>query len=83
MKEQKNSKSISSPADNTAITIDMMFTEAVKALDLKEPFTDKPISPEELIDILKEDVVYALKRPGSWEGANMIDVLVSHGFLKY
>jgi len=59
----------------------MTFADAVKDLDLKHPATDRPVTARELIDILKEDVVYAAVRPGSWEGANMLTVLQSHGFL--
>jgi hypothetical protein len=59
----------------------MTFADAVKVLDLKHPATDKPVTARELMDILKEDVVYAAVRPGSWEGANMLTVLQSHGFL--
>ena len=58
----------------------MTFIEAVRELDLKSPMTDKPVTPRELIDILKDDVVYAVTRPGSWEGSNMLTVLQSHGF---
>ena len=58
----------------------MTFVEAVKELDLKYPMTDRPVTPRELINILKEDVVLAVERPGSWEGSNMLNVLESHGF---
>ena len=58
----------------------MTFVEAVKKLDLKHPMADEPVTPRELIDILKDDVVYAVSRPGSWEGSNMLMVLQSHGF---
>ena len=58
----------------------MTFVEAVRALDLKDPFTKAPITPRELIDVLKQDVVLAVERPGSWEGSNMLTVLQSHGF---
>ena len=58
----------------------MTFVEAVKKLDLKHPMTDEPVTPCELIDILKDDVVYAVSRPGSWEGSNMLTVLQCHGF---
>jgi hypothetical protein len=60
---------------------EMNFEEAVKELQLTDPITRKPITAKELIDILKEDVVYAVERPGSWEGANMLEVLTCHGFL--
>jgi len=58
----------------------MTFEEAVKVLCLTSPFTEEPLTPEELTDVLKDDVVLAVKRPGSWEGANMLAVLVCHGF---
>ncbi len=58
----------------------MTFIKAVKELGLKHPITEEPVTPRGLIDILKEDVVYAVTRPGSWEGANMLTVLQSHGF---
>ena len=58
----------------------MTFVTAVKELGLKHPITEEPVTPRELIDILKEDVVYCVTRPGSWEGANMLNVLQSHGF---
>jgi hypothetical protein len=58
----------------------MTFVKAVKKLGLKHPITEEPVTPRGLIDILKEDVVYAVTRPGSWEGSNMLTVLQSHGF---
>jgi hypothetical protein len=60
----------------------MTFIQAVKALELKDPMTKEPVSPSALIAILKDDVVLAVERPGSWEGSNMRDVLRCHGFLK-
>ena len=58
----------------------MTYEEAVRVLRLKDPLTGKPVPPNELSLILKEDVVLAARRPGSWEGANMLEVLSSHGF---
>ena len=60
----------------------MTYEQAVKALELRLPITKVPISARVLLDTLKEDVILAAKRPGSWEGANMRDVLRCHGFLK-
>ncbi len=60
----------------------MTFEQAVEALGLVKPFTSEPLTAEELLAILKEDVVLAVERPGSWEGANMLEVLVCHGFIK-
>lgn len=59
----------------------MRYTEAVKALQLTDPVTKKPITAKELTAILKDDIVLAVERPGSWEGANMLQVLFCHGFL--
>jgi hypothetical protein len=33
-----------------------------------------------LVELLLDDVVLAMRRPGSWEGENMIQVLTSHGY---
>ena len=58
----------------------MKYGEAVKALQLTDPITEKPITAKELTEVLKEDVVLAVERPGSWEGSNMLQVLTCHGF---
>ncbi len=58
----------------------MTFAQAVKILAMKEPFTDKQLTSEQVIKILKEDVVLAVERPGSWEGSNMLEVFRCHGF---
>ncbi len=58
----------------------MKYGEAVKALQLTDPITQKTITAKELTAVLKEDVVLAVERPGSWEGSNMLQVLASHGF---
>lgn len=61
----------------------MTFAKAVQALDLKAPMTREPVGPDELISILKEDLILAVERPGSWEGANMLELLVCHGLLNH
>jgi hypothetical protein len=33
-----------------------------------------------LAEMLMQDVALAVRRPGSWEGANMDNVLASHGY---
>lgn len=58
----------------------MTFAEAIRELALKDPFTHEPVTPRELIETLKADVVFASQRPGSWEEANMLTMLQSHGF---
>jgi len=58
----------------------MTFEHAVKELELKDPLTQKPVTPRQLIDTLKTDVVLTVTRPGSWEGAHMYEMLRCHGF---
>jgi hypothetical protein len=59
----------------------MTFEQAVKALAMTYPWNDDPVNAQALIETLKDDVILAVERPGSWEGANMRQVLISHGFL--
>lgn len=61
----------------------MTFGQAVRELDLRDPLSGDRITPKELLRILKEDVVYALERPGSWEGARMLYVFEAHGFFNH
>ncbi len=60
----------------------MTFDQAIEILGLVHPVTFEPLTPEELLAFLKEDVMLAARRPGSWEGANMIQVLLCHGIIK-
>jgi hypothetical protein len=39
-----------------------------------------PLTLQRLLDMVAEDVGLSVTRPGSWEGANMRDVLRSHGY---
>lgn len=39
-----------------------------------------PLDMATLAGMLMEDVALAVRRPGSWEGSNMIQVLTSHGY---
>ena len=59
------------------------FGQAVKALELRDPITKEKVTAGELLSILKEDVILAYERPGSWEGANMHEVLFCHGFFNH
>jgi len=58
----------------------MTFGQAVKALELTYPGTDERLTAKALLEILKEDVIQVVERPGSWGGANMHEVLRCHGF---
>lgn len=44
----------------------------------------RPIASEltlpALVEMLLQDVAYSVRRPGSWEGANMLQVLQGHGY---
>ena len=40
-----------------------------------------PLTMKRLASILLEDVALAMRRPGSWEGANMLRVLQAHGYV--
>ncbi len=82
MKEKENTKPINTHADmesDSEDTIDKTFCNAIKELGLSYPEMDDPMSPEELINLLKEDVVMVLERPGSWEGSKMRALLAAHG----
>jgi hypothetical protein len=39
-----------------------------------------PLDMTVLAGMLMQDVALAVRRPGSWEGSNMIQVLVCHGY---
>jgi len=57
--------------DDTAIYIN-------RFLGTQEPET--PLDTAGLTKMLLEDVALAVRRPGSWEGARMTDLLTSHGY---
>jgi hypothetical protein len=40
-----------------------------------------PLDMIVLAEMLIQDVALAVRRPGSWEGSNMIRVLISHGYI--
>ena len=42
--------------------------------------THGPLTVKTLLAMLAEDAALAITRPGSWEGANMVTVLESHGY---
>jgi hypothetical protein len=39
-----------------------------------------PLTLQRLMDMLAEDVGLSVTRPGSWEGSNMRDVFIGHGY---
>lgn len=47
----------------------------------QEGFTSHgALTPTTLLAMLAEDAGLVISRPGSWEGANMVQVLSSHGY---
>lgn len=58
----------------------MTFGQAVKELQLTYPGTNERVTAKALLEILKEDIILVVERPGSWEGSNMHEVLRCHGF---
>lgn len=42
--------------------------------------THGKLTPASLLAMLAEDAAMVVTRPGSWEGANMAQVFVSHGY---
>jgi hypothetical protein len=42
--------------------------------------THGKLTIETLAAMLLQDVALAMRRPGSWEGHNMAEVLISHGY---
>jgi len=42
--------------------------------------THGPLDMAKLTRLLLEDVALMVRRPGSWEGANMATVMTSHGY---
>ena len=39
-----------------------------------------PLTIRRLVTMLLEDCALAVRRPGSWEGANMLTILRAHGY---
>jgi hypothetical protein len=39
-----------------------------------------PLTLQKLMDMVAEDVGMSVTRPGSWEGANMRNVIRAHGY---
>lgn len=71
------------------LTIDNRTAEALAELAKRcsdvhgerDGFTSHgPLTPVTLMEMLAEDAGMVITRPGSWEGSNMAQVLVSHGY---
>ena len=53
---------------------------AIELANSSDANTHGTLDFETLARMLLEDVALAVRRPGSWEGANMAQVLASHGY---
>ena len=63
--------------DDTAIYINRFLgTQEVES----QATTHGPLDTAGLTKMLLEDVALAVRRPGSWEGARMTDLLTRHGY---
>lgn len=67
--------------DTIALLADLVrtCTRADRARD--GATTHGPLTVPTLVAMLAEDAAMIISRPGSWEGANMANVLSSHGYL--
>ncbi|MEC9356513.1 MAG: hypothetical protein VX836_01435 [Pseudomonadota bacterium] len=57
-----------------------LIEEALECMSRSEANTHGRLDLPRLAAMLLEDVALAVRRPGSWEGAHMIQVLESHGY---
>lgn len=54
---------------------------AVRAVSyLKDPSTGEPLTVNEVIQALANDLGFTQTRPDSWEGSNMQSVIDGHGW---
>ena len=59
---------------------DAALIETILGIEPEFGSTHGPLTMKRLAEMLLEDVALAVRRPGSWEGANMDQVLRSHGY---
>lgn len=57
-----------------------LLEEGLQRMSHSEANSHGQLNLEKLAAMLLEDVALAVRRPGSWEGSNMIQVLESHGY---
>lgn len=62
--------------DETAIRI----KDQIANMPKNEHDTHGPLTLKRLVEMLVEDVDLSIRRPGSWEGSKMGDLLTSHGY---
>lgn len=68
-------------SDETAATLARLVQCCNDAHDARDGFTTHgKLTPASLLSMLVEDAAMVMTRPGSWDGANMAQVLMSHGY---
>lgn len=68
-------------SDDTAATLTKLVNACNEAHDAHDGCTSHgKLTVESLVAMLVEDAAMVMTRPGSWEGANMAQVLMSHGY---
>lgn len=65
-------------ADEARADVEAFLAETQARADLFS--THGALNLESLLEMLLEDVGLMVSRPGSWEGANMANVMASHGY---
>lgn len=68
-------------SDETAAALARLVQSCNDAHDARDGFTTHgKLTLASLLAMLVEDAAMVMTRPGSWEGANMAQVLMSHGY---
>lgn len=67
--------------DETANTLARLVAVCNDSHDARDGFTSHgKLTVASLLAMLAEDAAMVMTRPGSWEGSNMAQVLMSHGY---
>ncbi|VVE01112.1 hypothetical protein PNO31109_02121 [Pandoraea nosoerga] len=68
-------------SEETAANLRELAIRCTRSNKLREGFTSHgDLTPSTLLAMLAEDAGMVISRPGSWEGANLAQVLSSHGY---
>ena len=68
-------------SEETAANLRELAIRCTQSNKLREGFTSHgDLTPSTLLAMLAEDADMVNSRPGSWEGANLAQVLLSHGY---
>lgn len=68
-------------SDATAAALSELARACSAAHEARDGYTTHgKLTPAKLLAMLAEDAAMVITRPGSWEGANMAQVLQSHGY---